>query len=60
MIVELNRVFLVENIHDFHGYMGIFKEEIHDFCLNGAFLMGKCVITWLRGGFLKRICFILV
>ena len=33
--------------------MGIFKEKIHDFCLNGMFLNGKCMIVRLNVGFLK-------
>ena len=33
--------------------MGIFKEKMHDFCLNGVFLNGKCVIVGLNVGFLK-------
>ena len=34
----------VENMHDFKFKSGILEEKMCDFCLNGVFWKGKCMI----------------
>ena len=41
-------------MRDFQFKSGIVKEEMCDFCLNGVFWKGRCVIFGLNGRFLSE------